>query len=276
MQIIDTLNDPGKGQGTGDDRFGFDEVSGRAWVIDGSTDVGGWRVMASEESDAAWLAQTVSEAYAAIRPEPGEPIAKHVRRVLERVLDRASSESREPLDTAPRYCWPTGAGIFFWQRDANTAEIAALGDCIGLIETDGDPIICGYVGKVDKEAQEARGMLQLSEADRFKLLQDQRAMHNREDGYWVYGLDPEASDRAVVTPFEAIPGRHVLLMSDGLFRLVAPYGRYSEKQLLEAAISEGLPKLFETLRGFETSSDDDSKHGRLKTRDDACAVLIRF
>lgn len=276
MQIVDSLNDPGKGQGTGDDRFGFDEDTGRAWVIDGSTDVGGRRVMASEESDAAWLAQTVSEAYAALTPEPEDAIEAHMRRVLERVKAHADSESLEPLEMAPRYCWPTGAGIFFWQRDAANAEIAALGDCIGLIETDNNPVICGYVGKVDKETEEARDMLKLSEAERFKILQDQRDMHNRDDGYWVYGMDPAASDRAVITPFEAVAGRHVLLMTDGLFRLIAPYRRFTPKALLDAAIANGLPSLLETLRGFESSSEDDAKHGRLKTRDDACGVLIRF
>lgn len=276
MQIVDSLNDPGKGQGTGDDRFGFDEATGRAWVIDGSTDVGGRRVMASEESDAAWLAQAVSDAYAALTPRPDESIAAQVRRVLERVKARADSESLEPLETAPRNCWPTGAGIFLWRRNETHAEIAALGDCIGLIETEGDPVICGYVGKVDKEAEDARDMLKLSEAERLGALQDQRDMHNREDGYWVYGMDPDASDRAVITPFEAAAGRHVLLMTDGLFRLIAPYGRFTPKALLTAAIADGLPSLLETLRGFESSSEDDAKHGRLKTRDDACGVLIRF
>ncbi|MEL6828645.1 MAG: hypothetical protein AAFO63_00780 [Pseudomonadota bacterium] len=276
MHIVDRLNDPGKGQGTGDDRFGFDVESGRAWVIDGSTDVGGCRVMASEESDAAWLAQAASEAYRAITPEAGEITTAHIRRALEQVHARAASECLEPLASVPRYCWPTGAGILFWQRSDSEADIAALGDCIGLVETDGEPLICGYVGKADEESKTARTMLKLTEAERQKKLQAFRSTHNTETGYWVYGLDPDAADQALITQIDVVAGRHVLLMSDGLFRLVSPYQHYSPQALLSAAIKDGLKSVFQTLRGFETSSEDDAKHGRFKTRDDACAVLIRF
>lgn len=276
MQIIDSLNDPGKGKGTGDDRFGFDTATGRAWVIDGSTDVGGRRVMASEESDAAWLAQTVSEAYAAISPTEDESTSAHMRRALERVKTRSAMESLHPLDQVPRYCWPTGAGVFFWQRNDTQAEIAALGDCIGLVETESEPLICGYVGKADEESETARAMLKLTDAERQKQFQAFRGTHNTENGYWVYGLDPDAADKALITSVEVIAGRHVLLMSDGLFRLVSPYQHFSPKEMLQAAIVQGLESIFQTLRGFETSSEDDAKHGRYKTRDDACAVLIRF
>ena len=48
--VLETLNWPGGGLNgsekkvTGDDRFGFDEAAGKAWVLDGATDLGPYRL----------------------------------------------------------------------------------------------------------------------------------------------------------------------------------------------------------------------------------------
>ena len=63
-------------------------------------------------------------------------------------------------------------------------------------------------------------------------------------------------------------------MTDGFYRLVSPYGRYTDAGLIEAASAKGLGALMSELRGMEASPEDDAKIGRFKTSDDATALLI--
>ena len=65
-------------------------------------------------------------------------------------------------------------------------------------------------------------------------------------------------------------------MTDGFYRLVSPYRRYSDAQLIERAGSEGLGALLTELRGMEADPADDASIGRFKTSDDATALLVEF
>jgi hypothetical protein len=68
----------------------------------------------------------------------------------------------------------------------------------------------------------------------------------------------------------------VLLVTDGFYRLVSPYGRYTDAQLIERAGREGLGALLTELRGMEANAADDARIGRFKTSDDATALLVEF
>ena len=63
-------------------------------------------------------------------------------------------------------------------------------------------------------------------------------------------------------------------MSDGFYRLVSPYGRYTDAALIEAANAKGLGPLMQELRALEANPEDDAKVGRFKTSDDATALLL--
>jgi hypothetical protein len=65
-------------------------------------------------------------------------------------------------------------------------------------------------------------------------------------------------------------------MTDGFYRLVSPYGRYTDAQLVEAASASGLGALLSELRAQEASPADDARIGRFKTSDDATALLLEF
>jgi hypothetical protein len=71
-----------------------------------------------------------------------------------------------------------------------------------------------------------------------------------------------------------VAGAHILLMSDGFYRLVSPYGVYDDRRLIEAAVSQGVGKLFTALRKLEADPSEDARIGRFKTSDDATALLI--
>lgn len=276
MRIIESINSPGKGMGTGDDRFGFDEAGGRAWVIDGSTDVGGRRVMRSQESDAAWLADTLSGQFALHPPKTSETGQAYLTRMIAAVATRAAKDSREDLTQAPRYVLPTGAGVWLRTLGGNQVEVLSLGDCICLIETSAGLDVIGYMEKPAEEAASARKLLALSASERLAALQSQRASHNTDDGYWCFGLQAEAAEKALHKEVELAPNGHALLMSDGFFRLITPYDYFSLQGLMDEAKEVGLADMINALRSLERSPDDNASMGRLKTSDDACAVLIAF
>jgi hypothetical protein len=65
-------------------------------------------------------------------------------------------------------------------------------------------------------------------------------------------------------------------MSDGFYRLVSPYGRYTDEGLIDAVMDRGLGALMRELREMEASPEDDARIGRFKTSDDATALLVEF
>ena len=112
--------------------------------------------------------------------------------------------------------------------------------------------------------------------DRLKWLQDVRAMHNTPKGYWVFGVQTEAASHIVYQDAPAPAGTKVLAMTDGFYRLVSPYGRYTDEGLIDAVIARGLGPLMRELRDMEASPEDDAKIGRFKTSDDATALLLEI
>jgi alpha-beta hydrolase superfamily lysophospholipase len=92
----------------------------------------------------------------------------------------------------------------------------------------------------------------------------------------VFGVQPEAAAHIVYQSVDAPAGTQVLAMTDGFYRLVSPYGRYTDAQLIEAASARGLGPLMTDLRAQEASPEDDAKIGRFKTSDDATALLLEF
>jgi len=116
--------------------------------------------------------------------------------------------------------------------------------------------------------------MSLSPEDRRKWLQDVRALHNTDKGYWVFGVETEAAAHIVHQIAPAPPGTRVLMMTDGFYRLVSPYGRYDDAVLIEAASRQGLGVLPGELRALEADPADDARIGRFKTSDDATALLF--
>jgi len=93
---------------------------------------------------------------------------------------------------------------------------------------------------------------------------------------WVFGVQPEAAEHVVYQSADCPPGTRALLVTDGFYRLVSPYGRYTDADLISIASERGLGVLMSELRGMESNSADDAKIGRFKTSDDATALLVEF
>ena len=287
VTFVDAVNVP-SGSGTGDDRYGFDEGSGTVWVVDGATDVGTARLFPDLgadaeaanfgwESDAAWYADRLSERFLS-PPNPHASAKTYLESVISDVAAKAQTEALRPIASEPRYNFPSAGGIWM-QRQGDTLEFAGLGDCVAIVRTGGHS---QFVGQLDLiKAEHALNRKQLAEpagkAGGYASARETRGQMNTDGAHWVFSLQPEVAARAEVTRIQMRGDTQVLLMSDGFFRLVEPYGLYDIDSLMARAIEDdNLPELAAQLRAAEQNPEDDVRIGRLKTSDDACAVLVEI
>lgn len=280
MKLLDSISFPGSkldGQrksGTGDDRYAFDEAGGWACVIDGATDVGPVRIFNAAESDAARFAEIFAAEIVKGPADAREIPQAWFGRLLPRLRATVEREAKIPLKDAPLASYPTAAATWVRVRKGRL-EGATLGDSIAIVKTpDGAVSVFGETTKASDEQGRARKVMEMSFADRMKWLQDVRAIHNTPNGYWVFGVQAEAAAHIVYQDCAAPTGTKALVMTDGFYRLVSPYGRYTDEGLIDAVLARGLGELMRELRDMETSSADDAKIGRFKTSDDATALLI--
>jgi hypothetical protein len=280
MKLIDSISFPGSKlgggmkTGTGDDRYAFDEAAGWACVIDGATDVGPVRIFSAAESDAARYAEIFAAEITAYPADPREIPQAWFARLLPKLRAAVERDVKIPLKDAPLVSYPTAAATWVRAR-RGMIEGATLGDSIAIVRTpDGHVTVFGEADKPAYEQQRAQTVMAMTPEKRLEWLQETRALHNTARGYWVFGVQPEAASHIVYQSSPAPTGTRVLLMTDGFYRLVSPYQRYTDAQLIEAANAKGLGALMNELRSLESSPDDDAKIGRFKTSDDATALLL--
>jgi len=282
MKLLDSISFPGSKlgggmkTGTGDDRYAFDEAAGWACVIDGATDVGPVRIFAAAESDAARYAEIFAQTIVKHPADAREIPQAWFARLLPRLRAAVEREVKIPFKDAPLASYPTAAATWVRARKGKL-ESATLGDSIAIVKApDGAVTVFGETSKAADEQGRAKTVMAMTPQDRLKWLQDVRAVHNTARGYWVFGVQPEAADHIVHQSCDAPEGTRALLMTDGFYRLVSPYGRYTDEGLIDAVIARGLGVLMRELRDMEASPEDDARIGRFKTSDDATALLIEI
>lgn len=282
MKLLDSISFPGSKlgggvkTGTGDDRYAFDEAAGWACVVDGATDVGPVRIFAAAESDAARYAEIFAETIVRHPADAREIPQAWFARLLPRLRAAIEREVKIPLKDAPLASYPTAAATWVRHRKGRL-EGATLGDSIAIVKSpDGAVTVFGEAGKAADEQGRAKTVMAMTPEDQLKWLQDVRAIHNTRNGYWVFGVQPEAAGHIVHQSCDAPAGTKALVMSDGFYRLVSPYGRYTDEGLIDAALDRGLGALMRELREMEASPEDDARIGRFKTSDDATALLVEF
>lgn len=281
MKLIDSICAPGSAlgggmkRGEGDDRYAFDEAAGWAAVIDGATDVGPVRLFPNAESDAASYAELFADELVA-NPAAGEDPPAYFSRLVLALRDKSAEAARVPLADAPLASLPTAAATWIRARNGKL-DGATLGDTLAIVrQPNGAISVLGDNAKHGAEQARAKRVMAMSPDERKAWLRDVRAIHNTPTGYWVFGVQPEAAAHIIHQSQPCPPGTRALLVTDGFYRLVSPYGVLTDAKLIERAGREGLGSLLTQLRGLEASSGDDAKIGRFKTSDDATALLVEF
>jgi serine/threonine protein phosphatase PrpC len=243
-------------------------------VLDGATDVTPLTPFKRAESGASWIAEALSSRLIH-GPNEAESAQDYWAQVLGDVRVKAEKASAIPLDSLPLEASPIAAGV--WLRTTGSeVELASLGDCVALMD-DGSGRIqtIGSPDKPEDEAVWAKELLRLSEDERMEALRVHRRLQNTE-GRWIFGLEPQAARHLEIHKLKLKPGSDILMMSDGLYRLISPYKSHTPETLFELIRAGGLLGAIRALRAQEVSSKDDAARGRIKTRDDACGLWLRF
>jgi|SRR5688572_4743352 len=253
-----------------------------AWVIDGAKGPFDHRLTPGP-SDASWYAQTLNELLVAHYQDlPLDPF-----RSLSEAAERLARVYGEIAREAPPHEQPSACLSLATLDSAMTSlNLFNIGDCRVMIDRAG---IVSSFGSSGIEGLERDAIAELS------LLRNQvgRAGHpwtelrgmirrnfetamNRPGGYWVTHPSlpwlHEVQRKAM--PLREID--HVLIASDGFFRLVNVFHAYDESGLVAAACARGLSTLCAELRSREDDDPDCRSYPRLKAKDDATAVLARI
>ena len=106
------------------------------------------------------------------------------------------------------------------------------------------------------------------------LIRENRRWKNRPGGYGVLTADASCLAFAETARRPAAAATHLLLATDGFYRLVDTYHMLTAGELMQAALERGLAPLHAALRRLEDSDAECLAFPRLKARDDATAMLV--
>ncbi len=275
--VRSVVSDPG-GR-INEDTVGYS--SGAAWVIDGATGFG-MRPLTPFPTDAAWYAAELGDALAMLAANIESPV-ELLTAAIGRVRERFDAVAR--VRPAPEE-EPHAALVVVRTSSEGQVRYAVLGDCAAIVPTpDGahlinDPVVGQFDGHFAAAIRDLhrRGITARAdvEAHMVPLLLDLRKTMNRPGGYWVAALNPDVPSHAVSGVLHLSAGQSLLLASDGFLRLVDPFGLCSLPELLQIAATDGLPPLLVRLRKQERDDSDGRRFPRLKSHDDATALLLTF
>jgi serine/threonine protein phosphatase PrpC len=253
-----------------------------AWLLDGATGLPQQRLLPGD-SDAQWLVSEACSFFA--RLTQCSSAAQHLLD-LSAFLSSRFQDARVRAPSPDRLEEMPSASLAFAMIEGQSLTIANIGDCRTLVRyPDGVTRQFGDSPVSALDAQVVRRLVELQRSDRganyadlkaelAPLIRRNRLLKNQPNGYWV--LEPGESWLQYVQYFATVaaPGTHVLMLSDGFYRLVDHYDLYSDESLIAAAVQDGLDVLGRRLRQVEDEDPECRAHPRLKPRDDASALLL--
>lgn len=277
---VDAFTEAGPGRAN-EDRMGTTGTS--AWILDGTTGLSEERLLPGP-SDAAWFVEATEEALSRCMPaglETFEALQRVGREVRRRFHSAALQEGSEDLEG------PAASLAVARHRAGRGLELANVGDCRillrdarGSVEAFGSSPVSELDRQVVAKLVELRRRGVASYAEAWHHLVDvikaNRLLANSNGGYWVFDLSERWLPYVESRMFEWRHGDHLLLVSDGFYRLVDTFGFYSDQDLFQAALDGGLVAMGRQLRDAERKDPECLDYPRIKVHDDATALLVRL
>lgn len=253
-------------------------------VIDGGTSVAARDHLGTAHGDVAWFVHAFTAALEPILAS-GQTQQQCVHAAIDRVRE---AFGRLPgFREMPLHAWPIAA--LSWLRidgmsggdHRRDATLYSLGDCKTLLRTsedgclDPDPFTNPQEHLLQAEIARLRAE-GVHDATRRRqrmlpLLRARREFQNTTPTPSVLCLHPHGPFQPRIRRFGLAADAVVLLMTDGFYRLVEPYALYTDAQLVDACVRQGLPALLAALRHHEAGGETGAQ--AVKPADDASAVL---
>jgi hypothetical protein len=278
FELIDTLSLAG--QSINEDRA---TASTRAaWILDGATGLSLQRLFPGP-TDPAWLAATADELLGRLTLDIDDGMTL-LHRLVAELHQACAAAALAPLgDTDIEL---PSASLAVAQLVGNEIELLMLGDCKlllrqadGRVEAFDQSSVAPFDAKVVEalRAIQAGGETALSKITPrlTPLIRENRLWKNRPGGYGVLTADPACLAFAETARRPAADATHLLLATDGFYRLVDTYRMLTAGELMRAALERGLSPLYAALRRIEDADPECLAHPRLKARDDATAMVVR-
>ena len=179
------------------------------------------------------------------------------------------------------------AAAVWARRRGDFLEIGSLSDCMGIVQLRDGSVQATKPSRkhatIDDAA--ARQILQhMREGASFEdarsaaqaILTTNRQLANRREGYWVAGIEPEASRHLSMLKVRIEEISSLLLCSDGFTRLISPFRAVpTPAALLHWSQKRGLVRLGEILRDLENAPGSVLAAPRTSIHDDVTAVLLQ-
>ncbi len=279
LKIIEVLSAP---SGTvNEDCVGAEAAL--AWVIDAATDVIE-EALVGTASDAAWFAVALNAALCRYSHNPPADLARLPALLAPELADEFDRAARRK--PKQRYEHPSAAALVVREGDKGL-DYVSVGDCTLLLETSsgfarigteaadaGDACISDAIRRYQE--REAMPTAESARSYIWPKIRARRAQMNEPEGYGVWSITPPPAHYVCAGTVQPVEGGTALLATDGLFRLVDVFARYSEQAMFKLALSRGLGALVEELRRLEAADRDNIHYPRAKTCDDATGLLLRL
>ncbi|OIJ41827.1 protein phosphatase 2C domain-containing protein [Massilia timonae] len=251
-------------------------------VIDGGTSVTERDYLDRVHGDVTWFVHAFT---AALEQElaPGRSQQECVHAAIDVV--RARFEEMIGPGAMPLHAWPIAAMTWLRidERDGvQRAALYSLGDCTSLLRTadgscsDLDPFVNPQDAVLQAEIAKLRteGVTdpELRRERMLPMLRARREFQNTQPAPTVLCLRPNGAFQARVRSLDLEPGTSLLIMTDGFYRLVDPYGRYTDGALVDACLERGLPAMLDELRTHESVAGGTGVRA-VKVADDASAAV---
>ena len=219
-----------------------------------------------------WYATQLGEAITTAARDNQRPLTRVLKDAIEHV-----AALHPDCDLA--HAGTPSAGVAVVRAAGDAVEYLVLGDVTAILDTGQEVRVVADM-RIRHTAVDAR-----AEADRWPIGSPEKrealqrmklqelAARNRPDGYWIAAADPAAAKHAITGSMPTSDIRRLLVVTDGVERLVSLFGAVRDwQQLLKMADSNGPQALIDTVRELEQQDPEGRRYPRNKTSDDATAV----
>lgn len=275
IEILDCVNQGVPG-GFNEDASGW--TAHAAWVVDGATALDGsshW-----ERTSGRWAATAVNNLLTEVNANgnrspasDGLDAAGAIKQVVDD-LSRAWGDAIADVESSELLPPVCSLGMARLTPDLNRMELVTVGDCAIIWQSSagGERVMVDTRFAAD-EAEISRRYP--NGGGTSELVARRMDYINGRDGLWVLSTNLRMADALQPMLVEYPDGDLVLIASDGFARAVAlPRYGGSWSDLLADAAESGVASVLEHLREAERR-ELPSINGKLKTSDDATAVLLR-